>query len=207
MDKALRVRTRELGVGALLVAYGGSALPTLGWSPGEMGQGKYPYLPLVEERSAFFDPWGALFATHYRSRFRAGDGSVSGWNIPHPVQPQMQLDSELLSVGTLQLVDGQGYTLEGFPVLFSALPGRPAGTSLYLPETPFECRTDSEGKLAVTLVKGARYLVSLPLRGMHREILVPQSSSFDLLAPEVGTGPDRFAVVPQPLDFLTRRSL
>lgn len=120
-------------------------------------------------------------------------GYVVHKEFPEPVAP-----ADTLSTGSLYVCTPTGAPIVNHAITIETVVGiEPTvlndldyyasliGGSLIL-------RTDEEGKVSVPLLKGTTVRIYLEGSALYREIVVPDQD-FNLLDPEISTGPDAFS--------------
>jgi hypothetical protein len=201
-------RGRDLGSSSLIEIVGGSAAAVLGLTPGAKSQGRLPHLLLHDASNVYTytDPYGEMLGGFYKVQYASSvSGARSDLSPAYPIRPQTSAAPADMSVGEALFMDGQGVVSAGILVQFRSEIGRTlSGANVHA--SRFETLTDVDGRLAVNLLRGCTYHVSVPGLGIYRRIEVPDTERFDLLDAQVGTD-DRFTVVEAPVTYLQRRDL
>jgi len=201
------------GVPALISATTGRAssitvtkgVPVLGLSTGDSASGKAARMMLAPGIFfyPFFDVGGGTFV---RYKWRA---SANGAAPISDFSPQVTAAAISASGVSLSLATGRFIGLDGRPMKTSVVvaPMGPASIEGYVigASGSFVASTDSNGFLQIPLVRGAHVRIALEGTGLVRDIVVPDSASFDLLQ-ALADSPDQFQVQ-KTVPLLTRRSL
>jgi hypothetical protein len=175
---------------------------SLGFRAGQVAYGAAQHIAIAPDvlLYSFVDPLGTP-ARRYRWRFSDNGGSPISAYMPY-VYGTQQLAGVLISFGTARFAGSDGMTSPGTIVV--------ANMTLYaqgmlLPGTSKAYKADAQGFLAIPLVQGAVVRVAVDGTYLVRDITVPSTPSFDIMA-ALAAAPDQYAVQTVP-PLLTRRSL
>lgn len=185
-------------------------LPTT--EPASFTRGSIPRLPLIidEETYLFTDPHSSR-DYYYKTRFRnATSGAVSEFSLPFGVGQSVGVSQDNIATGRLELVGIDGIPIANREVrLHIAFAGNIVDDKL-VAGTDIVKLTDENGLVEFSLVRGQKVTVAIIGTNLARDIVVPTSSSvttFNLLDPDIVTGPDHFQVQVPRITTAERRSL
>lgn len=147
----------------------------------------------------------------YKTRFRhAATGAVSEFSQPFSVTQTSGISASNLVIGYLNLVTLEGKPLVGREVsLCSPFTGELVENRL-LAGTPLLQRTDQQGHVEFTLVRGQKYALAISGLNLAKEIVAPIDaavSSFSLVSAAVGTQDDYFRVREPEVTLMERRHI
>jgi len=186
----LLLQSTLAGTQSKLYLPGGGALAVLGFSDGDRDIGEEEYILLSPNQSSynFYDRDGAGTgdqAFFYQAAYHnTTTGLTSEWSAPFEAEPGTAVSASNLSVGTVDLVDAQGVTVAGQRVTF--YPSYDAhsveGFAVGVVRQPVTVVTNNSGHAEMTLVKGLTGRMVFEGTNMIREITVPDTDTFDILA-------------------------
>jgi len=115
--------------------------------------------------------------------------------VDSPVSPESVLDVGDLSRWTVDLVDGEGIPLAGQVISFFGVGEllRVGSYEIGLGRSPVSATTNSAGHAEGTLARGLKVRVVFTGTSLIREIEIPDTETFDLLA-LIGTASDPMTV-------------
>jgi len=211
----LAIQTNMVGTGAALRVLECEVASLLGLSieePESLDFGHNAWMPLVESQELyrFIDILGSS-EYFYRTRFRnTQTGAVSRFSDTFSPENVVGIDSELLAIGELDLIDIRGVPLVGHEVrVFAQHTSTIVDNRLMVGSDLIE-RSDAEGHVEFQLLRGQKVSVAIEGTPLTRDIVVPADTSikrFNLLDPTVGAGDDAFKVQVPNIVYAERRSL
>ena len=198
----LRLTSPVLGTGSSMQVFG-EAAEVLGL-PLTKAQGKIARIALVSPTVDYvFLDYDGLPSDWYKTRYYSSVSfSVSAFSDPAQGSPQIVLPDASLSLATLCLADGAGRPLVDRQIIFIPMTIKTvvSGTKSYGimpgPERIIVC-TDSTGYAEIKLVRGQTFRVFFEGLAYEREFVVPNTTTFDVLA-AISTTPDPFTIVQAP---------
>lgn len=208
---AFVVETTGAGTGVSLRALSSDGAVQLGLPVDELVYGRDARLNLCdgEERYSFSDLFGSA-GYYYKIRFRnASTDAVSEFSLPHAVGTRTGTDPSHLICGQAELLQPNGRPLLNQTVQVRVeYTGILVDGALMAGATLTE-RTDVNGRVEFTLMRGQRVVVSVPGTSLYRTITVPTDEdleTFNLFDPALG-GEDVFRVQVPEIVVAERRTL
>lgn len=201
-DGRLRLTSPLLGTGSS-IALSGSAISVLGLSATKVN-GRGPRLLLTSPTVTYrFRDYDGILTDYYKTRFYSSKtGAASAFSAVRQGAPQTIISEASLSLATIDLADGAGRPVVGRRIIFV-----PLGVQSLLQESvsygilPTADRliavTDDRGHAELQLVRGHSFRVFFEGTGYHRDMVVPDQSSFDLLT-ILSTANDPFTIYQAP---------
>jgi len=179
----------------------------LGWTGGVFVKGHDARITLVTNTLSYlYTDLSGLDSYLYKWRFSAnGLSPFSDYSSPPtPGHQPPVLGSSNVSVCTCKFVGLDGVATQQKIIISQVTGPQAVGGYLIARQVPQILESDDSGYLQFTLVRGAKVRVAIEGTAFVREITVPDTATFDLLA-AMTDAPDPFTVqVPPP--FLIRRS-
>lgn len=211
----LTVETLEPGTGAALRVLPSDAASFLALpltEPDSLVFGRDARIPLLAGVGTYhFSDVSGSTANYYRTRFRnQATGAVSEFSPTFSAAPPSGVTPANLVCGYLNLVTLDGKPLTGREVsLCSSFTGELVENRL-VAGTPLTQRTDQNGHVEFTLVRGQKYALAIAGLNLAKELVAPVDpsvSSFSLVSASAGTQDDYFRVREPEIAIMERRHI
>lgn len=198
----VRLTSPLKGTGSTILL-SGSACAVLGLSTTK-ASGKTHRIALTSPTVTYrFRDYDGLLNGWYKTRFYSTKTkAASDFSPPRQGAPQVVLSDALMSVATVDLIDGSGKPIVNRRVIFV-----PMGVQVIVDgDTNFGllasverlvATTNERGHASISLARGHTFRVFFEGSGYHREFVVPDTATFDLLT-VLSTSPDPFSIVQVP---------
>lgn len=198
----VRLTSPLKGTGATILL-SGSACAVLGLNTVKEA-GKTHRIALTNPTVSYrFRDYDGLLEGWYKTRFfSTKTGAASEYSTPRQGAPQTVLSDALMSVATVDLIDGSGKPLIGRRVIFVPMGVQVIGDGainfgLLASVDRLVATTDTRGHASISLARGHTFRVFFEGTGYHREFVVPDTATFDLMT-ILSTKPDPFSIVQVP---------
>ena len=187
---------------------GGTGLAALGFTLHAMVQGLDANVVLQENISDYHyydqngdpDYW-------YRTRFyNSVSGAYSSWSSWVQGGTTAVIDASLLATGYVKLIGIDGVAMSGVAVTVVNVFNPLSVGGYFIAGASKRVVTDSRGRAETLLIGGATVDVILEGTSICRRIVVPSTTTFDLLDPSISED-DAFAIQVPDLPAASRRSL
>lgn len=215
------VETTEAGVNAQLRIQPGDAdlgtdaavrlgLPTV--DPANFAAGRNARLTLVPGQAAylFTDPHSSR-DYFYKTRFRNGlTGALSDFSLPFGVGQAVGVSQDSIACGRLDLVSIDGVPIANREVRLHVGFNGTIVEGKVVAGTDINKLTDVNGRVEFNLIRGQKVTVAIIGTELARDIIVPTDATvkvFNLMDPDIVTGPDHFQVQVPNIITAERRSL
>jgi hypothetical protein len=214
-DVQMTVETLEPGTGAALRVLPGDAASLLALpltEPESLVFGRDARIQLIKDLNTYrFSDISGSTAYYYKTRFRnRSTSAVSEFSLPFGVAQSLGVSPANLVCGYLNLVSLDGKPLVGREVsLCSPFTGELVENRL-LAGNPLMKRTDHEGHVEFTLVRGQKYALAISGLNLAKELVAPTDSavsSFSLVSASAGTQDDYFRVREPEVTVMERRHI
>lgn len=185
-------------------------LPTT--EPSNLAMGKAGRLALIQDQEAylFTDPHSSR-DYFYKTRFRnALSGAVSDFSLPFGVGQSVGVSQDSIVCGRVELVSIDGVPIANQEVRLHVGFNGTLVEGKLVAGTDVNKLSDVNGLVEFNLVRGQRVTVAVIGTDLARDILVPtdlEVKVFNLMDPDVVTGPDHFQVQVPNIITAERRSL
>ena len=185
-------------------------LPTT--DPFNFAFGRIPRLPLIQGTETYLvtDPHSSR-DYFYKTRFRnAVSGAVSDFSLPFGVGQSIGVSQNNVVCGRAELVNIDGVPIANQEVRLNVGFNGTIIEGKVVAGTDVKKLSDENGMVEFNLVRGQRVTVAIIGTDLTRDILVPTDPAvtvFNLLDPDIVTGPDNFQVQVPNIITAERRSL
>jgi len=182
---ALRLTSTLLGTQSKVEIVGGGAVADFGWSDGDRDIGEEVYELLVAGTTVYYftDNDGEPDYYYQAAFYHTTTGLISAWSDPFLGDTGSVIDAANLSIGTVDLVDASGVSVEGQEITFYSQhePIQVQGYQVALLRSPITITTNTSGHAEISLVRGLKVKVVFEGTSLIRDITIPDAATFDLL--------------------------
>lgn len=199
-----------VGTASKFQVVGGMAAAEFGWTSSTKVIGTEAYITLIAGQSLYnFTDNDGESTTYYKAQFlNTTNGLVSAESSPFQGDAGTLVSAGSLSVAKVDLIDGRGIALPDQEITFYGVNETFSieGFQIALTRKPITIITDNGGHAEVPLVRGTKWKVVFEGTSFVREFVVPDTSTFDLMA-VLATAPDPFKIVELQFPAAPRRTI
>jgi len=206
----LVLTSETVGTASKLTIVGGMAAAEFGWVAGTKDIGEEAHIQLVAEQNLYsFTDNDGESSYYYKAQFlNTSNNLTSADSDPFQGDAGTLVSASNLAVAKVDLIDGRGLALPDQEITFYGVNEAFAieGFQIALTRRPITIVTNNSGHAEVPLVKGTKWKVVFEGTSFVREFVVPNASTFDLLA-LLATAPDPFKIVEVQFPAAPRRTI
>jgi len=206
----LHLTSTLTGTKSKLEITGGAAAVDFGWVLGARDIGEDAHIQLIPGQGiySFQDDDGEPGYYYVAQFYNTTNHLESQDSLPFQGAASTMLSADKLSKALIKLVDGAGIAVPDQEITFYTIhePFTVEGFQVALSRRPITVKTNNAGQAEVVLVRGLKVKVVFEGTSVIREIQVPDTAEFDLLA-ELGAAPDPFRVVEVNFPAAPRRTI
>jgi len=199
-----------VGTASKFLVVGGGAAAEFGWVANQKVIGTEAHVQLVAEQTIYsFTDNDGESAYYYKAQFlNTTNGLTSSESDPFQGDAGTLVSAGNLAVAKVDLIDGRGLALQDQEITFYGVNETFSieGFQIALTRKPITIITNTGGHAEVPLVKGTKWKVVFEGTSFVREFVVPNASTFDLLA-LLATAPDPFKIVELQFPAAPRRTI
>jgi hypothetical protein len=206
----LHLTSTLTGTKSKLEITGGAAAADFGWVTGTRDIGEDAHIQLVAGQGIYsYQDDDGEPGYFYKAQFYNTTNHLESQDSqPFQGAASTMLTADKLSKALIKLVDGAGVAVPDQEITFYTIhePFTVEGFQVALSRKPITVKTDNAGQAEAVLVRGLKVKVVFEGTSVIREIQVPNTAEFDLLA-ELGAAPDPFRVVEVNFPAAPRRTV
>lgn len=206
---SIRLTSSGTGTDSFIEIVGGSACNELGFTVGQRDVGLDAHITLVlaQQNYTYIDYDGERGYFYRVAAYNTVDDTIGLYSTPFEGTTFTPLPADSLSLAYIDLVAATGAASEGQIVTLYPLqyPNQVSGFGVGLEREKIILKTDVNGHAETTLVRGLTVRVVFDGTSLVREITVPDSASFNLMALVEGA-PDPFTVAVPNIPAAPRRT-
>lgn len=206
----LRFTSNNTGLASRIEIVGGAGADAFGWVAGDRDVGEAAHIQLVADQSIYgFTDDDGLSSYFYKAVFfNTLNGLSSAESPPFQGDAGTVVDASTLSTAKVDLINFSGRALAQQQITFYGVDEafQVGDFQLSLTRRPETIVTDNTGHAEIPLIKGSTVKVVFVGTTLIRELVVPNTPEFDLMA-VLGAAPDPLKIVDIVFPAAPRRTL